>query len=105
MDPARFTAETDEAAYACPAAALRIAVRIIGSQSATSRLLGVTQGAVSKWLDQGKHLPPGHVLKVEAATKIPRWVLRPDLYPRESAVAQAPEPAADPSFGDMAPAR
>lgn len=67
-----------------PADVLKRAVSIVGSQSATGRLLGVSQRAVWKWLNDGKHLPAEHVLKVEAATGISRHDLRPDLYPRDT---------------------
>lgn len=72
-----------------PAATLKRAVSIVGSQSATGRLLGVSQRAVWKWLSEGKHLPAEHVLKVEAATGISRHDLRPDLYPRDELAPEA----------------
>lgn len=65
-----------------PQQALTLAVNRIGSQSAMSRLCGVSQSAVWKWLDEGMVLPAEHVLKVEAATGVPRHELRPDIYPR-----------------------
>lgn len=65
-----------------PPQALTLAVNRIGSQAAMGRLCGVTQQAVWKWLDEGMALPAEHVLKVEAATRVPRHDLRPDLYPR-----------------------
>lgn len=63
--------------------ALRDAIEAIGSQSAMAALLGITQGAISRWLARGNALPAEHVLKVEAATGISRHDLRPDLYPRD----------------------
>lgn len=65
--------------------ALKSAVEQMGGQSATARLLKVSQAAVWKWLDEGKMLPAEHVLTIEAATQISRHDLRPDIYPRESA--------------------
>lgn len=65
-----------------PVMALERAVAIIGSQSATARLCGVRQPTVFKWLSKRKPLPAEHVLKVEAATGIPKEDLRPDIYPR-----------------------
>jgi DNA-binding transcriptional regulator YdaS (Cro superfamily) len=65
-----------------PQQALTLAVNRIGSQAAMGRLLDITQAAVWKWLDGGMPLPAEHVLKVEAATGVPRHELRPDLYPR-----------------------
>ena len=64
-----------------PSAALHSSVMSAGSQSALARICGVTQAAVWKWLDGGKHLPAEHVLKVERHTGVSRHLLRPDLYP------------------------
>jgi DNA-binding transcriptional regulator YdaS (Cro superfamily) len=64
-----------------PAQALRASVSSAGSQSALARICGVTQAAVWKWLDGGKHLPAEHVLKVEQHTGVSRYLLRPDIYP------------------------
>lgn len=64
--------------------ALREAVGKIGSQSATARLLKVTQGAVSKWLSGKKPLPAKHVLIVEAESGVAKERLRPDIYPATS---------------------
>ena len=49
-----------------------------------ARLLDVAQPTVWGWLNRSdtKVLPAEHVLKVEAATGVPRHDLRPDLYPR-----------------------
>jgi DNA-binding transcriptional regulator YdaS (Cro superfamily) len=82
---------------------LKEAVRIVGSQSALGRLLGVTQASVWAWLKDGKPLPTGPVaptgelnwvLKVEQATGVSRHDLRPDLYPRESTDESTPAGAA-----------
>lgn len=79
--------------------ALREAIGKIGSQSATARLLKVTQGAVSKWLSGKKPLPAKHVLIVEAETGVAKERLRPDIYPAVS-------PAIDVvRFGNLEPAR
>lgn len=64
---------------------LASAVRLIGGQSATARLLSVDQSTVHEWLRSGRLLPAEHVLKVECATGISRHDLRPDIYPREDA--------------------
>lgn len=61
--------------------ALREAVEYIGSQSATARLLGVTQAAISKRLQKKQPAAPRWVLTLERETGIPRWKLRPDIYP------------------------
>jgi DNA-binding transcriptional regulator YdaS (Cro superfamily) len=78
--------ETDSSPIALEA--LREAVKTIGSQSATARLLDVTQGAVSKWLSGQKPLPAEHVLVVEEAAGVSKHRLRPDIYPIEAAAAQ-----------------
>lgn len=73
-----------------PLEALKAAVGKIGSQSATGRLLKVTQAAVWGWLNQKGMLPAEHVLAVEEATGISRHRLRPDVYgpePTEDAAA------------------
>lgn len=64
---------------------LASAVRLIGGQSATARLLSVDQSTVHEWLRSGRALPAEHVLTVEKATGISRHDLRPDIYPREDA--------------------
>lgn len=63
--------------------ALQAALAKAGSQSALARICGVGQPAVWKWLQTSKRLPPQHVLKVEAATGVSRFDLRPDIYPRD----------------------
>lgn len=67
-----------------PLDALKQAVRSIGSQSATGRLLGVSQAAVWGWLNDKGLLPAEHVLAVERETGISRHRLRPDVYGPES---------------------
>ncbi len=72
-----------------PLESLKDAVKCIGSQSATARLLGVTQAAVWGWLNRGTQLPAEHVLPIEAATGVSKHRLRPDVY--------GPEPVGDTS--------
>jgi DNA-binding transcriptional regulator YdaS (Cro superfamily) len=72
-----------------PFAALQQALAIAQSQSALSRICGVSQPTVWKWLQSSKRLPAEFVLRVEAATGVSRHVLRPDIYP----VEQPPVPA------------
>lgn len=76
-----------------PLESLKVAVSRIGSQSATARLLGVTQAAVWGWLNRGTPLPAEHVLTVEASSGIAKEQLRPDLYRPEDAPALPPRPA------------
>ncbi|WP_225206260.1 transcriptional regulator [Novosphingobium huizhouense] len=77
-----------------PVAALANAVEILGGQSATARLLKVSQPSVWKWLNGGGRLPGEHVLAIEAATGVPRHHLRPDIYPADL----GPGPAWRPVF-------
>lgn len=56
----------------------------IGSQAALADIVGVSQQAVSVWCLKAKPIPAEHVLKVEAATGIPKEDLRPDIYPRDA---------------------
>jgi DNA-binding transcriptional regulator YdaS (Cro superfamily) len=60
-------------------AALQKAIAIAGSYSALARALGCRYQAVQRWT----RVPPLRVLAVEAATGVPREVLRLDLYPPE----------------------
>jgi TorA maturation chaperone TorD len=53
------------------------AVRVAGGVGALARLLGIAQPSVSNWT----RVPAERVLAVEAATRIDRAILRPDLYP------------------------
>ncbi len=62
------------------------AIAVVGGVSALARLIGVSQPAVSAW----RRVPPDRVLSVEAASGIPRTLLRPDLY-TESALVSAAE--------------
>jgi DNA-binding transcriptional regulator YdaS (Cro superfamily) len=63
-----------------PLESLRTAVLSVGSQSATARLLGVTQAAVWGWLNRGTPLPAEHVLALEDASGVSKHSLRPDIY-------------------------
>ncbi len=79
-----------------PESALRLAVERIGSQGRMSRLCGVKQPSVWKWIERRKSLPAEYVLTVEAATGVSRHELRPDIYPIE-------ETRSPPSDGAGAP--
>ena len=65
--------------------ALLEATRRAGGQAKIGVICGKTQPAVSGWIRRMKRLPAEHVLPVEAATGVSRHLLRPDIYPRESA--------------------
>lgn len=77
-----------------PQQALALAINRMGSQAALARLVGVSQQAVSNWVNDGAELPAEHVLKVEAATRVLRHDLRPDIYPRglQDGVPFIPQP-------------
>jgi DNA-binding transcriptional regulator YdaS (Cro superfamily) len=60
-------------------AVLRKIVKSVGGIRALSRELGVSHQAIGRW----KRVPPERVMDVEAATNIPRSVIRPDIYPPE----------------------
>ncbi len=77
------------------------AVRIAGSQVAFAALIGKRQSTVQEWLAKDRPLPAEYVRQVEAATGIPRYELRPDIYPPEehapASLASAQRSAAHPS--------
>lgn len=58
---------------------LQEALKIAGGHRALARAIGISHQTISKWT----RVPPIRVLAVEAATGIPREVLRPDIYPPE----------------------
>lgn len=66
-----------------PFEALQLAVERAGSQAEIARICDVSTTAVWKWLQSSKRLPAEHVLPVEKATGVPRYLLRPDIYPVE----------------------
>jgi DNA-binding transcriptional regulator YdaS (Cro superfamily) len=63
--------------------AIHKAVEAAGGQSALARALGKRQSTVWDWVKRG-NVPAEHVAGIEAATGIPRHVLRPDLWPPSS---------------------
>lgn len=85
-----------------PFEALSRAVEVLGGQTATARICGVSQAAVWKWLQSGKRLPAEHVRAVEAATGVSRHILRPDIYPLSEA-PQGIDPGED--CGGIIPTR
>ncbi|RXD05380.1 helix-turn-helix domain-containing protein [Sphingomonas sp. UV9] len=84
---------------ASPVEALNSAVEIAGSQSAMSRICGVGQPAVWKWLQIGKRLPAEYCLSVEAATGVSKHLLRPDIYPADLSSISLPADDASGSIG------
>jgi len=62
---------------------LQQAIHAVGGVSELARRIGVSQPSVSNWT----RVPSERVVSVEAATGVPRQVLRPDLYgEREAAL-------------------
>ncbi len=55
---------------------LQTALDAIGGPTALSRALGVVPSAITQWT----RVPAERVPAVSAATGVPRWRLRPDLY-------------------------
>jgi TorA maturation chaperone TorD len=55
---------------------LEEAIRAVGGVSELARRLGISQPSVSNW----DRVPAERVVAVEAATNVPRAVLRPDLF-------------------------
>jgi len=62
--------------------ALEKAIKVAGSQSQLSRLIGESQQNISHWLNKGK-VPAEQALPIEKLTGVPRYELRPDIYPPE----------------------
>lgn len=56
-----------------------------GNQSKFAEAIGTSQQNISNWTRSGRDLPAEFVLKAEEVTGIPRWVWRPDIYPKDQA--------------------
>ena len=59
-----------------PDRGLQEAIRAVGGVTELARRIGISQPSVSNWA----RVPAERVLEVENASRIPRSVLRPDLY-------------------------
>lgn len=57
------------------------AAKRLGSQKAICDAMGVTKQVVSYWKKTGR--VTGDINKFSDVTGIPRWMVRPDLYPPE----------------------
>jgi TorA maturation chaperone TorD/DNA-binding transcriptional regulator YdaS (Cro superfamily) len=57
-------------------AGLEEAIKAAGGVASLARAIGVAQPSVSAW----SRIPPERVLAVESATRVHRFILRPDLY-------------------------
>lgn len=63
--------------------ALERAIKAVGGLAGLAGPLGISMQAVSQW----EEVPPLRVLAVERVSGVPRYELRPDLYPLEEARA------------------
>lgn len=63
--------------------ALQKAIKITGGQTALAKALNVTQANIWNWLNRDNSVPAERVLHIEKLTKVPRYELRPDIYPPE----------------------
>lgn len=62
--------------------AVEAAIEAAGSLTELARRLSVDPRVVWNWKARG--VPPTRVIALEAASGVPRHVLRPDLYPDET---------------------
>jgi TorA maturation chaperone TorD len=69
-------------------AGLNRAIDAAGGVAQLARKIGIAQPSVSKW----SRVPSERVVEVEAATGVPRSVLRPDLYVQLSELDHAIDP-------------
>lgn len=75
---------------------IEAAVRAAGGVGVLARALGISQPAVSSW----RRIPADRVLAIEALTQVPRYRLRPDLYPGEEPGLSEDETARDGAAAD-----
>jgi len=57
-------------------------IDIAGGQTAAANILGVKQQNIQYYVKNHSECPSDWVLKLESATGIPCWEIRPDLYPK-----------------------
>ena len=77
--------------------------RLDRGQSELAKLIGKSQGAISKRLRSAKPIWAEDVLAVEAATGVSRHELRPDIYSPEE-YAASPTTGAGPAVAPPVPA-
>jgi DNA-binding transcriptional regulator YdaS (Cro superfamily) len=63
---------------------LKKAIKAAGSLRELGEAIGITGSGISMWQQRGR-IPAEYVLKIEAATGVPRYELRPDLYQAKEA--------------------
>lgn len=68
-----------------PQIALQKAILAFGGYAAVARELGVTKSLVSHWAKGRIRVKAERVIPLEQIIGVPRHVIRPDLYPAESA--------------------
>jgi DNA-binding transcriptional regulator YdaS (Cro superfamily) len=68
-----------------PKKALGRAIEAVGGLAGLADPLGITPQAVSQW----DEVPPLRVLAVERVSGVPRYELRPDLYPPPEVASEA----------------
>lgn len=66
-------------------AGLEQAIKAAGGVAALARAVGISQPSISAW----SRIPAERVLTIETLTRVPRFVLRPDLYESEEAGVSA----------------
>jgi DNA-binding transcriptional regulator YdaS (Cro superfamily) len=54
-----------------------------GGPSVLARHFGIKPQSVTDWLEADR-IPPTRVLECERLSGVPRWRIRPDIYPRPS---------------------
>ena len=62
--------------------ALKKAIKNVGNQAAFGEALGVTQQAVSYWVNN--KLPAEQVIRIEQLSGVSRYELRPDIYGQQT---------------------
>jgi DNA-binding transcriptional regulator YdaS (Cro superfamily) len=60
---------------------LKEAVELMGSQTALAKALNVKQAHIWNWLNRDLQVPAEHTIAIEKLTGVPRYHLRPDIYP------------------------
>jgi TorA maturation chaperone TorD len=66
-------------------AGLEQAIKAAGGVASLARAVGISQPSISAW----SRIPAERVLAVEALTRVPRFILRPDLYGSASDVTSS----------------
>lgn len=68
-----------------PLEALQLVRAAFKTEADMAMVFGVTQPTVNRWLNVQGRMPAEYVLRAEAHTGVSRHLLRPDIYPVESA--------------------